>query len=297
MANCYESKNLKENKKNISEDNNLEIEFSNNKIIKANLNDLIKYPYSKLASYFISINKIPKRNNHIFLDRNYNIFMQLLEFLKTEKIPNFNTIFDKNDFFDELNYWGIKLKIEKKQPLIFDSNYCPNYFTINKNNNILQKSNKSRGIVLLKRQLNLNNPYIEFYISMSNLYNYNKIYLALIELIKFKSKYLTSSFDKDVPFVFLWDIFGNKIYKRNGEKIKSIDLSKSCKCYLKFQVNKFGLKYDHLTNSIELFRNDLNLGVVVKNIVPFLTPAIEINVEDCKIQLLNNNVQQEKIFI
>lgn len=223
--------------------------------------------------------------------------MQLLEFLKTEKIPKFNTTHEKNNFFDELNYWGIKLKIEKKEPLLFDSNYCPNYFTVNKINNILHKNNKSRGIVLLKRQLNLNNPFIEFYISMSNLYNYNKIYLALIESIKFKSKYLTSSFDKDVPFVFLWDIFGNKIYRKNGEKTKYLDLSKSCKCYFKFQVNKIGLKYDHLTNSIELFRNDINLGVDIKNIPPFLTPAIEINVEDCKIQLLNNNVQQEKIFI
>ena len=250
-----------------------------------------------MTSYFIFLDNIPKRNNHVFLDRDYNTFIQLLEFLKTEKIPKFNNQYEKNNFFDELNYWGITLKIEKKEPLIFDSNYCPNYFMVNKNNNILQKTNKSRGIVLLKRQLNINNPFIEFYISMQNVYSNNKIYLALIDSMKFKPKYLTSSFDKDVPFVFLWDIFGNKLYRRNGEKTKNLDLNKSCKCYLNFQVNKFGLKYTHLQNSIELFRNDINLGVIIKNIPPFLTPAIEINVEECKIQLLNNNVQQEKIFI
>lgn len=250
-----------------------------------------------MASYFTSLKNIPKRNNIIFLDRNYNTFIQLLDFLKTEKIPKFNNQFEKENFFDELKYWGIKLKIEKKEPLIFDSNFCPNYFTVNKNYSILQKNNKSRGIVLLKRQLNLNNPFIEFYISMANIYKKNKIYLALIESINFKPKYLTSSFDKDVPFIFLWDIFGNRIYRRNGEKIKNLDLSKTCRCYLNFQINKFGLKYDHLKNNIELFRNDINLGVIVKNIPPFLTPAIEINVEDCKIQLLNNNIQQEKIFI
>ena len=48
---------------------------------------------------------------------------------------------------------------------------------------------------------------------------------------------------------------------------------------------------------IELFRNDINLGVEVKNILPFLTPAIEINAEECKIQLLNNNDLHSKIFI
>lgn len=223
--------------------------------------------------------------------------MQLVDFLKTEKIPKFNTQCEKIDFFDELKYWGIKLKIEKTDNLIFDTKFCPNYFNINKSKNILNKKKKSRGIVLLKRQLSLNNPFIEFYVSMANFYIDKKIYLALIDLTKFKPKYLNSSFDKDVPFVFLWDIFGNKLTRKNGEKVKNFDLNKSCKCYLNYQDNKFGLKYDHLTNSLELFRNDINLGVVVQNIPPLLTPALEINVEECKIHLLNNNIQQEKIFI
>ena len=76
-----------------------------------------------------------------------------------------------------------------------------------------------------------------------------------------------------------------------------MDLSKECKCYLNNNVTKFGIKYNHVENSVELFRNDINLGVEVKNILPFLTPAIEINTEDCKIQLLNNNDLQSKIFI
>ncbi len=293
---------MKENKNKILESKTFDIEFSNNEIIKILYKDLIKYPNSKLASYFYCLNKIPKRNNHIFIDRNYNTFMQLVDFLKTEKIPKFNNKVEKNNFFEELNYWGIKLKIEKTEPLIFDTSFCPNYFTINKNNNILQKNNKSRGIVLLKRKININNPFIEFYISIGNnnnssSNNNNKIFLALIDPKKFKIKYITSSFTNNVPFVFFWDIFGNKLYRQNGEKIKNLDLNKECKCYLNFQVNKYGMKYDHLKNSIELLRNDINLGVVVDNIPSFLTPAIEINVEECKIQLLNNNIQQEKIFI
>lgn len=55
---------------------------------------------------------------------------------------------------------------------------------------------------------------------MTDFNNNGKIYLALIESIKFKPKYLTSSFDEDIPFVFLWDIFGNKLWRKNGEKKK-----------------------------------------------------------------------------
>ena len=40
---------------------------------------------------------------------------------------------------------------------------------------------------------------------------FNKIYFALVDSTKFKTKYLSSSFNKGVPFLFLWDIFGNKI--------------------------------------------------------------------------------------
>mgnify|MGYP002527231187 FL=1 len=48
------------------------------------------------------MNKIPKRNNHIFIDRNYNTFIQLLEYIKTENIPKFNNDIEKNGKNDEL---------------------------------------------------------------------------------------------------------------------------------------------------------------------------------------------------
>ena len=297
LENSYKSKFLNGIKDKLSEDKTIEIEFSDNKIIKCDLKDLIKYPYSKLSTYFTSLENIPKRNNRFFVDRNHETFMQVLDFIKTEKLPSFGKKSGKKKFLDELSYWGINIKIEQKENLIFDKNFCPKYFILNKNNNILQKANNFSGIVLIKRQLNYNNPYIEFYMSIGNLYTNHKIYFALVDGSKFKPKYVNSSFNKNVPFVFLWDIFGNKLFKPNGEKTKNMDLSKECKCYLNFNVTKFGLKYNHFENSVELYRNDINLGVEIKSIQPYLTPAIEINAEDCKIQLLNNNTQQSKIFI
>ena len=259
----YKSKFLDGIKDKLSDDKTIEIEFSDNKIIKCDLKDLIKYPYSKLSTYF----------------------------------TNFAKTSGKKEFIDELNYWGINIKIEQKENLIFDKNFCPKYFLLNKTGNILQKGNHFSGIVLLKRQLSYNNPFIEFYISIENTNINHKIYFALVDSTKFKTKYLSSSFNKNVPFVFLWDIFGNKLFRPNGENAKNMELNKKCKCYLNYNVTKFGLKYNHFENSVELFRNDINLGVEIKNIQPFLTPAIEINVEECKIQLLNNNDQQGKIFI
>lgn len=85
----------------------------------------MKHPYSKLASFFSCLEKIPKRNGHIFLDRNYSTFMNLLDFLKTDKIPKINNRTEKCNFFDELDYWGIKLKIEKKRAFSIRSKFLP----------------------------------------------------------------------------------------------------------------------------------------------------------------------------
>ena len=62
LENSYKSKFLNGIKDKLSEDKTIEIEFSDNIIIKCDLKDLIKYPYSKLSTYFTSLEKIPKRN-------------------------------------------------------------------------------------------------------------------------------------------------------------------------------------------------------------------------------------------
>ena len=107
LENSYKSKFLNGIKDKLSEDKTIEIEFSDNKIIKCDLKDLIKYPYSKLSTYFTSLENIPKRNNRFFVDRNHETFMQVLDFIKTEKLPSFGKKSGKKKFLDELSYWGI----------------------------------------------------------------------------------------------------------------------------------------------------------------------------------------------
>lgn len=305
LKKLYETKiknnNLQKNyfiEKLKNEENEIEIELSDNNVIKVKLSLLRKYPYSKLATYFNGKIEPPQRNNHIFVDRGSKGFILLTEYLKRSEPPKFNDEIEKKLFFDELNYWSINIKIAENDLLKFDLNWCPNFFVLEKNQRTLSKTNVSHGIVLLKRKLSLVNPFIEFSVLLNNPYCSNrKILLALIEQSKFKRKHLSSSFEKDVPYIFFWDTYYNKIVKQCGENYKTMELNKSCQCYLNFYENKFGLKYDHQAQSVELFRNDINLGVLIKNIPPFLTPALEISMEDCKIQLSSNNFPQERFFL
>ena len=80
LESSYKSKFLNGIKDKLSEDKTIEIEFSDNITIKCDLKDLIKYPYSKLSTYFTSLENIPKRNNRFFLDRNHETFLQVFCF-------------------------------------------------------------------------------------------------------------------------------------------------------------------------------------------------------------------------
>ena len=279
-----------------NKENEVEVEFSNNKTMKIKIGYLLKFGNSKLASYFNGKAHPPYKNKHIFLDRDIYAFNLLLTFIKNCELPKFINENEKNIFFNEMNFWGIKPKIPAVEILRFDINFCPSFFNIDKSNRTLTKTNSSKGIVILKRKLNLMNPYIEFSITLNNQHGGGgKILLALIDSAKFKKSYLNNSFEKEAPYILLWDIFNNKLFKKIGEKYPKLEISDNCKC--NSYENKYAVKYDHQYNTIELFRNDINLGVVVQNIKPYLTPALEINLEDCKIQLSSKNLPQEKIYL
>ena len=82
-------------------------ELSNGEKIKANDLYIKKYSNSVLAAYLNKENNFPKRNGHIFIDRDSQNFKNLLYYLENNKLPLFKTIFEEKNFFSELNYWKI----------------------------------------------------------------------------------------------------------------------------------------------------------------------------------------------
>ena len=77
------------------EDNDkiIDIELSNGELLKANLSCFKKFPNSVI---FESLNKgtnLPKRNGHIFLDREPQSFKLLMFYLENNKLKKFKYIF------------------------------------------------------------------------------------------------------------------------------------------------------------------------------------------------------------
>ena len=276
--------------------------MSNGDVLKEKISILKKYPNSVLAAFLNSKINSPKRNGHIFLDRDSNSFQLLLYYLKNTKLPKFNNIKEEKSFFEEINYWKIPIHISSKNILKFNPNFCPYFFSLDKNHQILTKANMNHGIILLNKKLTALTPYIEFTISFNNINQNKKILLALVDESKLDKNDLIKSFEYNVPFILYWDLFNEKIVKIynnyfNRNEIRSFELNKFCKCYKNNYETKYALLYNHKDHSVELFRDDIKLDILIQNIDPGLTPALEIHIENCRIQLSSRNKYQEKFFL
>ena len=278
----------------------IQIEFSNGEIIKEEIITLTKYPNSVLSACINGKISLPKRNGHFFLDRNYDDFKLLLYFLKKSKLPKFQNYLEEKNFFKEMKFWRIPIKVSSKKRIQFDIMMTSNCFNLDKTKTILSKKNNFHGITLLNIALKATSPFVEFIIYANNyLCNNKKLFFGVVDKSIFNSKHLKLSFeDKTAPFVFYWDLFRNKIIK-NKTKAESLSLGNEneCKCFLNMNEMKIGMKYNHLEHSVGLYINDIELGVEIQNIIPGLCPAIELHMEDCKIKLSSNTDYQEPFYL
>ena len=277
----------------------IQIEFSTGEIIKEDKKILAKYPNSILAACINNKISLPKRKNSIFLDRNYIDFKLVLYFLKKSKLPKFKNIIEEKSFFKEMDFWKIPIKLSSKKLLQFDMTYTPSFFKIDKSLTYLTKTNNFHGITLLNKTLKATSPYIEFIIFLNEPFKIKKkFFIGLVDKKNFNKNHINYSFeDKTAPFIFYWDVYQNIIIKNKNNNKTRFELERSCLCSLNNSEIKFGIKYEQNNRTIILYKNDIELNIDIKNIEPGLTPAIELDLNDCRIQLLQNNEHNDIFYL
>ena len=301
--------NKNNNMNNKEKEKIVELELSNGEIIKIKISVLKKYPNSVLSAYIINNESkselLSKRKGKIFIDREPQNFKNLIYYLENDKLPNFKNKSEEKKFFNEINFWKIPMNISSKNILKFNPMFCPYFFAIDKKCQILSKLNFSKGIVLLNKKLTALTPYIEFSVHINFPNREKKILLALVDENKIEKVDLNKSFENGVPFVFYWDLFGEKVVKtvKNNfnfsfnREFKTVELNKFCKCYKNNYEIKYGLYYNQQEHTIELIRDDVKLNIIIQNIEPGLTPAFEINNDNCKIRLSSRNKYQDEFYL
>jgi hypothetical protein len=190
---------------------------------------LMKYANSALSAMFSGRHELPKHNGRVFIDRDGMTFLNMVNYLRTGKFPIFKEKAAELAFYEELEFWQIPLKENDnnsmKTQLQFDSEWCANTLILEQNNSIIKKHNCQHGIIFGKAPLDMYNPYIEFKVVM-NIPSRGKshLFVGLVDRSKYKYEHLVSTFWKDSPSSYYWDVWNTKLIKtdENGSQIGSI---------------------------------------------------------------------------
>ena len=145
-------KNLFKFYNGVSESDILELNIGGTHEITTTRATLTKYKNSALAIFFSGQSPIPMLDDKIFIDRDGEQFINLVNFLRTGKFPIMKSKEEEIKFKDELNFWKISIQ-EKKifaKHFEFDPDWCAPTLNLSENNLILKKNNPNHGEVFCK---------------------------------------------------------------------------------------------------------------------------------------------------
>ena len=102
----------------VSESDILELNIGGTHEIATTRATLTKYKNSALAVFFSGMHPMPMIGDKIFIDRDGEQFINLVNFLRTGKFPIMKDKEEESKFKDELNFWKISVQ-ENSKSLFF----------------------------------------------------------------------------------------------------------------------------------------------------------------------------------
>ena len=185
--------------------------------------------------------KLLIHNDKVFIDRNGDIFTLIINYLRNKQLPQtFINEKQKILFYDELDYWQLPLNsihsinsfhkdisplIKLKSSFYFEKNWCAETLDLGSNTKTIRKSHKLHGIVFLTPALTDTNSYVKFKV-INNSFPVGKssLLIGLVDKSLYKYENLMSSYWKDCPGSYYWDVWNTKLIKidKNGQQIYSL---------------------------------------------------------------------------
>ena len=141
------------------------------------------------------------------------------------------------------------------------------------------------------------NNYIEFSVIIKTpARGKSHLFLGLVDKSKYKYENLISTFWKDSPSSFYWDIWSTKLIKtdENGVQVRSVN-GYGCRCETIETV--LGIKYDESDKSVKYFKNGIDLGVAFREVNSGMTPALDIWFEEGSVTIVSKADLEMKTYL
>ena len=283
----------------VSENDILELNIGGTHEITTTRATLTKFKNSALAVFFSGQSPTPMLDDKIFIDRDGEQFINLVNFLRTGKFPIMKNKEEENKFKDELNFWKITVQ-EKKiftKHFEFDPDWCAPTLNLTENNLILKKNNPNHGVVFCKSCLDEYNPYIQFKVKINIAYKEkSQLFIGLVNKSKYKLANLSSKLWRDSPSSYYWDIWGSTLIKTNENGARVGDM-KGYGCIYTDKEVVLGIKFDNVKRTISFYKNGIDHGVAFRNVPSGLTPSIDVWFQEGTVEIQNNINFEEKTYL
>jgi len=131
--------------------------------------------------------------------------------------------------------------------------------------------------------------YIEFKIIMSvPVRGKSSLFIGAVDKTKYRQEQLVSTFWKDSPSSFYWDIWNCKLIKIDENGIQTgVAIGYGCGCQETEEVT-IGISYDPKSMTISYYKNGASQGIAFHNVPRGLYPAIDLWFETGHAEILSN---------
>jgi hypothetical protein len=130
------------------------------------------------------------------------------------------------------------------------------------------------------------------------------LFIGLVDKSKYKYENLVSTFWKDSPSSFYWDVWNTKLIKTDDNGIQTGSINGyGCQCEGIFLYNsieyetRISIKYDHKSRTVSFYKNGVCQGIAFRNVPAGLTPSLDIWFESGTVEIIKNTCIQEKVYL
>ena len=119
----------------------------------------------------------------------------------------------------------------------------------------------------------------------------SNLFIGVVDRSKYQVEQLISTYWKDSPSSFYWDIWNGKLTKvdENGVQVGSIS-GYGCTCQSSENVTIIGMLYDPKKQTLTYYKNKLKQGIAFHNVPSNMYPAIDLWFESGHVEIEKTSI-------
>lgn len=255
---------------------------------------------SALAAMFSGRHSIQYHNGKVFFDRDGAPFCDMINYLRTRRLPFFRSPQQEASFLEELNYWNVFLlgssSIADPSLLHFDPDWCAPTLILEDNCTSIRKLANPHGIAFGANAFSASCPYMEFKISITSPSpNGSHIFVGVVDKSKYNSSQLISTLWKDAPSSWYWDVWSSKLIKTDETGVHAVINGYGCDCEDEEIV--IGIGYDSKKQTISYYKKGICQGTAFTGVQSGLYPSIDVWFDTGSVSMLQTRYPEHRKFM